>query len=180
MSGANDSVNHIGAELENITGSPEEAARIAGWWQERVPLMRALWDAGLPADDRLRILAATVERIADLFSPTAELIGDPARLSYEDARHVLVGLAEMLAPDSGHEEHLIFARHRAGNPNHDAATSWSVRRAIGREAERLYVEMRATGHKRKGLKKRVSDIIGQRFGKNGSTVDRLWRVPKEN
>jgi hypothetical protein len=118
----------------------------------------------VPAAERCRILATEVRAMArDLAD-----FGEP----WEDRRAKLSGIADLLDGDS--VECLRFSRRRAGNPK---AKSQIGDILIALEAASLYKEYVAQGRSRRGLKKQVSDEVGKRRGKKGSTIDRLWQVP---
>ena len=91
---------------------------------------------------------------------------------------MLDAIADLFDPDvENGDQKLIFARRRAGNPKSATGTAAEIERMmIGADLRRLYREMLAEGHSRHGLKKRVSDVIGERYDKKGSSIDKLWAV----
>lgn len=159
---------------ETPTSQADGAESLAEVWHRQAPFVHALCDDTLQAEDRLRALATTLRNVADALSPVAALIGEPAALSNEDLRHLLSGLAELLDPDLQHGERLVFARRRKGNPRVNDVLPW----LIIPDVLRVYRQMVADGWSRQGLKKRVSDLIGKRYGLLGATVDKLWHAPK--
>jgi hypothetical protein len=150
--------------LEDIAGSVEEAARIAGWAREQVKVAGALFGDNVSDGDRRRILAAELRKMA------ADCCELPQ--PWEDRRILLNGLADLLDPDGDGIECLVFGHRRAGNPR---AKCGIERGMIAMEANRLYRRYVAEGRNRRGLKKRVSDEIGRWFGKQGATIDKLWQ-----
>jgi hypothetical protein len=148
----------VGKLLAEITGSAEEAARIADWAREQVKVETALLgDGHMSNSDRRRILATELRRISD---------------DCADHRMMLNGLADLIEPEGGGVQALDFVNRRAGNPKAKNDIEDAV---IAMEANRLYRKYIAEGRRRRGLKKRVSDEIGRWSGKAGSTIDRLWR-----
>jgi hypothetical protein len=156
------------AELLEICGSPEAVEEFTRWSRSQVAISQALWDEKLPDADRRRAIAKRLRDIAH-------------RLSDEDGPVFLNGLANLIDPETnGETECLAFAHRRAGNPKaSDSAMTAIERMMIVTECQRRYQAELAGGHSRHGLKKKISDEVGKLFGQNGSTIDKLWRVPKQ-
>jgi hypothetical protein len=153
----------IGDGLIRIDALLENSAQLQEMLTEWLPALRALNDGSLPEKDRLSLISARLRAIAEELDDAAALF--------------LTDLAELLDPRSTEDAHLRFVRAKAGKP---PPGGWikGEERLIAFEARLLYRKLLEEGISRNGLKKKVSDEIGHRYGKMGSTVDKLWRVPK--
>ena len=121
---------------------------IIAWWPEPPNMPRALWDDSMPLDQRFRVFVEALRNGAD--------------------RRTQDAIADVLDQ---------FSRRKAGNPKRAGGTWAQVENLmIAAEAKCLCRKFLRQGQRPRGLKKRVSDEIGKRYGKKGSTIDKLWSI----
>jgi hypothetical protein len=150
--------------LIDVLGSAEAVPPFAEWAREQNRIGDALWNNELPENERLRALAEVLRGIN----------------TDDDGKVALLGLANLLDPDiDDGSQKLVFAHRRVGNPKSaDGSRTRIERMFVVMDAHRPYQEILAQGRSPHGLKKLVSDVIGKRYGKKGSTIDKVWHPPR--